>query len=68
MPVECKRCGQGSVQAMRIRSTNILLWVCEECEATWKRQEEVNVGKFEDYGTLMRGIGRSILWSELVPQ
>ncbi|ALI04842.1 hypothetical protein AO353_28725 [Pseudomonas fluorescens] len=68
MPIQCQRCGQGSVLAMRIRSTHILLWVCEECEATWKRQEEVNIGKFEDYGTLMMSIGRSPLWSELKPQ
>jgi len=68
MPIQCQRCGQGSVRAMRIRSTHILLWVCEECEATWKSQEEVNVGKFEDYGTLMMSIGRSPLWSELKSQ
>jgi len=53
---------------MLIRSRKISLWVCEECEATWKSQVEVNVSKFEDYGTLMAGIRRSPLWSELEPQ
>ncbi|MCH5630841.1 hypothetical protein L6203_25835, partial [Pseudomonas syringae pv. syringae] len=41
---------------MRVRSAQILLWVCEECEATWTSQAEVNVCKFEDYGTLMAGM------------
>lgn len=68
MLVECGRCGQGYVRAMRVRSTKISLWVCEECEATWKSQAEVNVSKFEDYGTLMVGIGCTPLWSELEPQ
>ena len=68
MPIECQRCRQGSVQAMRIRSTHILLWVCDECEATWKSKDKVNIDQFEDYGTLMMGIGRSPLWSELEPQ
>jgi ribosomal protein L37AE/L43A len=53
---------------MRVRSTKISLWVCEECEATWKSPAEVNVTEFEDYGTLMVGIGRKPLWSELEPQ
>ena len=68
MLIECQRCGQGYVRAMRVRSTQLLLWVCEECEATWASQAEVNVCNFEDYGTLMASIGRRGLWSELEPQ
>jgi hypothetical protein len=68
MLIKCQRCSQGYVRAMRVRSTNISLWVCEECEATWPSQDEVNTSIFEDYGTLMVGIGRSCLWSELEPQ
>ena len=67
MLIECQRCSQGYVRAMRVRSTNISLWVCEECEATWTSQDEVSASNFEDYGTLMAGIGRSCLWSELEP-
>ncbi|MDR7283437.1 ribosomal protein L37AE/L43A [Pseudomonas corrugata] len=68
MPIECQRCRQGSVLAMRIRSTLILLWVCDECEATWKSKDKVNIDQFEDYGALMMTIERSPLWSELEPQ
>lgn len=68
MLIACQRCGQGYVRAMRVRSTQISLWVCEECEATWKIQADVNVNKFEDYGTIMAGIERSGLWSELEQQ
>ena len=68
MLVECQRFDQGYIRAMRVRSTKISLWVCEECEATWKSPAEVNVTEFEDYGTLMVGIGRKPLWSELEPQ
>lgn len=68
MSIECERCDQGSIQAMRIRTTNVLLWVCDECESTWKSKDKVNIDKFEDYGTLMMKIGRSPLWSELEPQ
>lgn len=68
MLIECQRCDQGYVQAMRVRSTQIPLWICEECEATWTSRAEVNTHQFEDYGTLMARIGRSGLWSELEPQ
>nr|WP_263273125.1 hypothetical protein [Pseudomonas sp. YeP6b] len=53
---------------MRVRSTQRLLWVCEECDATWKRQADVNVSQFEDYATLMAAMGHSGLWDALEPQ
>lgn len=68
MLIECKRCGQGYVRAMRVRSAQTPLWVCDECEATWISQAEVNVCKFIDYGTLMASAGLSGSWSELEPQ
>lgn len=69
MLIKCQRCGQGDVRAMRVCSTQLLLWVCDECEATWASQIEVNVCNFEDFGTLiMAGMGRKGLWSELEPQ
>ncbi|OZO04960.1 hypothetical protein B7453_08435 [Pseudomonas sp. IB20] len=68
MLIECQRCGQGYVRAMRVRSTQRLLWVCEECDATWKRQADVNVSQFEDYATLMAAMGHSGLWDALEPQ
>ena len=68
MLIKCQRCGQGDVRAMRVCSTQLLLWVCDECEATWASQIEVNVCNFEDFGTLMACMGRKGLWSELEPQ
>lgn len=68
MLIKCQRCGQGDVRAMRVCSTQLLLWVCDECEATWASQFEVNVCNFEDFGTLMAGMGCKGLWSELEPQ
>jgi len=68
MLIECQRRGQGYVRAMRVRFTQILLWVCKECDATWNRQADVNVGQFEDYATLMATNGHSGLWEELEPQ
>lgn len=53
---------------MRVRGTQVPLWVCEECEATWASQAEVNLCSFEDYGMLMASTGRTGLWSELEPQ
>lgn len=68
MSCECPRCSQGLVRAMRIRTTQTLLWVCEECEATWKSQDAVGNAEFLDYGTLMESKGLKPLWSELEEQ
>jgi hypothetical protein len=53
---------------MRIGTTQTLLWVCEECEATWKSQDAVGNAEFIDYGTLMESKELKPLWSELEEQ
>jgi len=53
---------------MRIISTRELIWVCEECEASWANQNAISKNSFEDYGTAMESKGLNPLWSELEPQ
>lgn len=68
MLCECPRCSQGLVRAMRIRVTQTLLWVCDECEATWISQDSIDGSVFIDYGSLMESKGLKPLWSELEDQ
>lgn len=53
---------------MRVHSTGLLLWICGECEATWRNEKSINGKAFEDFGTLMEYLGLEPLWSELEPQ
>jgi len=68
MPLECPRCQQGHIRAMRIISTQELVWVCEECEASWASLYVISKNSFEDYGTAMESKGLNPLWTELEPQ
>lgn len=68
MTLECPRCQQGHIRPMRIISTRELIWVCEECEASWASHNAISKNSFEDYGTAMKSKGLNSLWSELEPQ
>lgn len=62
----CPRCKQGDVIEARVRSTDALLFVCEECEATWFNRDAIGQGAFVDFGTYMEGVGLLPLWDELI--
>ncbi|WP_255220983.1 hypothetical protein [Herbaspirillum rubrisubalbicans] len=48
-----------------IRKTGRLIFVCQECEATWLSGTEIIKSGFVDFGTYMEDIGLDPLWSEL---
>ena len=61
----CPRCEQGDVIRGIIRSTNEMIYVCQECEASWSKAEDVGTETFFDFGTYMVGLGLNPLWTEL---
>ena len=65
IPLECPRCQQGAIEIMRIKATLELIWICEECEASWSSQEKISANTFHDYGTIMESRGLKTLWTEL---
>lgn len=48
-----------------IQGSIYTIFVCDECEATWFKEEDVGNKTFIDFGTYMKSIGREPLWSEL---
>lgn len=65
-PIYCPRCdSQGSVQHVTIRALALDLWLCDECDATWRAPEAISSSSFEDYETLARSLGVSGLRGEL---
>ena len=62
----CPRCKQGDVVEARVRSTDAILFVCDECEATWFTKDAIGHVAFIDFGTYMRGLGLKPLWDELI--
>ncbi len=61
----CPRCEQGEVVKATIQGSIYTIFVCDECEATWFKEEDVGKKTFIDFGTYMKSIGREPLWSEL---
>ncbi len=61
----CPRCEQGDICKAQIKSNGKLVYVCQECEATWFSAESVGVDAFVDFGTYMEGLGLLPLWSSL---
>ncbi|MHA3061138.1 hypothetical protein ACX1N5_01790 [Acinetobacter sp. ANC 4636] len=42
-----------------------VIFVCQECEATWFSADEIKERGFVDFGTYMEEIGLEPLWDEL---
>lgn len=62
----CPRCEQGDICRAQIKSSGKLVYVCQECEATWFSAEAIGVDAFVDFGSYMEELGLPPLWSSLV--
>lgn len=61
----CPGCGQGWVVHVRIPQLNKELFVCEECETTWLRREDIGVLQPFNFVNMMRENGLKGLWTEV---
>lgn len=61
----CPRCEQGDIVKARVLALDTLLFICQECEASWFLYDDIGVKAFFDYGTYMEDQGLKPLWSEL---
>jgi transcription elongation factor Elf1 len=62
----CPRCdGQGSVLKAKIIKTNELIFICDECDATWFSLDAVSYQPWVDFGTYMERKNLSSAWNEL---
>ena len=54
----CPRCdGQGHVYQLAIKTTQETIFTCDECEATWEREEAIGPEAWHDYQTFMNSRG-----------
>lgn len=52
--VVCPRCdGNGFVYKARLAEVDLILYVCDECEATWVKSEQIGIDPFKDLSTLI---------------
>jgi transcription elongation factor Elf1 len=61
----CPRCEQGEVVKALINKKNSIIYVCEECEATWLTEADIGVKQFVDFGSHMKSLGLDPLWGEI---
>ena len=64
-PIICPRCAHGHVLYVTIRPLLLDLWLCDECDATWRNSDSISVSTWEDYETLAKSLGVSPLWDKL---
>lgn len=63
---ECKRCGQGWVHRAFVRKTGLPVFVCDECEALWVNEEDVELGPgFVDLVQYLTRLGAGEGWGDL---
>jgi Zn-finger nucleic acid-binding protein len=61
----CPRCEQDEIVGAKIKANGGLIFICPECDAMWLSSDGIALDNFLDYGTYMKSIGLSQLWSEL---
>jgi hypothetical protein len=49
----CPRCDQGWIDPIRVTPWGNDVYVCDECEALWRRREDVGRVAFEDFETFL---------------
>lgn len=64
--VVCPRCeGQGDVIEACVKATGAMVFVCDECEATWFERAAVGSEPWVDFGGFMKSIGLDAAWTHL---
>lgn len=61
----CPRCEQGWVVRCRIRGTEDIIKICEECDTVWKDREPTNQPPFVILDEYVTRYGIKPLWSNL---
>ena len=55
--IVCPRCdGNGLVYKSRVVELDLIIYICDECEALWKN-EELSLNEFQDLSTFLQDKG-----------
>lgn len=61
----CPLCdGQGILYSAKILKLNLLIYICDECDAMWETPD-FRTSNSEQFGSFMRKNGLPELWTEL---
>lgn len=62
----CRRCdGQGFIKKAEVVGSGTLIFVCDECEATWLSADALASGSWTDFESYMAQLGKSGSWDEI---
>lgn len=56
----CPRCdGQGEIYKAKVKNIDIILYICDECEACWEEGSKIGMSTFQDLSTYLEKNGTS---------
>lgn len=65
----CPRCdGQGVIYKAILINKQVLLFICDECEATWLDKDRIELANFIDFSTFLEINGLKYEESEIENQ
>lgn len=63
----CPRCdGQGEIFRAQVSGLNIILYICDECDASWEDKENISKKTFVDLSTYLESKGTNYTDSPLI--
>ena len=63
--VYCARLDDGVVNRARVRQTGTIIYVCEECDATWLDGDAIRRDNWQDLQACLSTLGVQGRWSQL---
>ncbi len=61
----CPRCEQGEVVCARVKKTQKMIYICDECEAVWFSKSEIEYATFNYFNLFMGRQEIPALWEEI---
>lgn len=62
--VVCPVCGEDWVRRAQLHDSDLIFWLCTECDSLWLSQERIGPRTSEYLGDFLRGMGREPLYAE----
>jgi hypothetical protein len=53
----CTECNQGFVEKVRVKETNDVVLICEECDSLWLNERDIGTDKVTNFYHFMQGKG-----------
>ena len=61
----CPYCNQGKIEKAKLKTNNIIIFICEECDTVWRDNEKISNNTGEGFDFFAEKLNINPVWDEL---